>query len=253
MLHTLLGVDSEWRTATGAPDPFPTVGRVGRVGHAPAMWQRTVSAPGPCGEHLHPRWDPALLTHQPGRSYPVSGSPCLGGADWSRTISADAADSQSLPQSSPRLSLNSDELDHMMHVACEIAGQMVELMVDTGAQMSIMTLPMVQRLGITSFIDQSEMGIASGVGVALIVGRLRGVPVRLGQVQIAMDFGVLHIKDSFAMLGMDQLQRFKCVLDMEARTVRFGGALGGYEVPFLPAHPRPPLHFVDRGAPCTVM
>lgn len=142
----------------------------------------------------------------------------------------------------------------MMHVACEIAGQTVELMVDTGAQMSIMTLPMVQRLGIVSCIDQSEMGIASGVGVALIVGRLRNVPVRLGQVQIAMDFGVLHIKDSFAMLGMDQLQRFKCVLDMEARTVRFGGALGGYEVPFLPPHPRRPHHAdLMAEAPCTLM
>merc|ERR1719410_457941 len=130
----------------------------------------------------------------------------------------DVAGSQPLPLASRSRSTNSlsspgsDELDHMMHVACEIAGQTVELMVDTGAQMSIMTLPMVQRLGITSFIDQSEMGIASGVGVALIVGRLRGVPVRLGHVQIAMDFGVLHIRDSFAMLGMDQLQRFKCVL-----------------------------------------
>uniref|UniRef100_A0A7S4QWE5 Aspartic peptidase DDI1-type domain-containing protein n=1 Tax=Alexandrium monilatum TaxID=311494 RepID=A0A7S4QWE5_9DINO len=147
------------------------------------------------------------------------------------------------------------EEDNMIHIASEIAGRGVDLMVDTGAQLSIMTLPMVQRLGITSHIDHTEMGLASGVGVALILGRLRGVRVRMGQVEMAMDFGVLHIKDSFAMLGMDQMQRYRCVLDLDKRVICFGGDLRGVEVPFMSVRPRRgarPVADVEE-ATCTVL
>jgi len=148
--------------------------------------------------------------------------------------------------------------ENMVYVLGEIAGQSCELLVDTGAQLSVMTLPMVQRLGLVPYIDQSEMGVAAGVGAALILGRLRDIPVRLGAgtVQFTMDFAVLYMGDSFAMLGMDQMQRFKCMLDLERRMIVLRGQAGGVEVPFLPPRERGPC----TGAPvemacfaCTVM
>jgi len=71
------------------------------------------------------------------------------------------------------------------------------------------------------------------VGQARILGRLRGVPVRLGAVEFSMDFSVLGVGESMLLLGIDQMRRFKCIVDLERQRLTFGGA-GGVDVPFLP-------------------
>merc|ERR1719191_466469 len=102
----------------------------------------------------------------------------------------------------------------MIYVQCEIAncGVAVEMLVDTGAQMSVISLPLVRQLGLHDSVDGREQGVASGVGYARILGRLRGVPVRLGThagVEFALDFSVLGVDQELLMLGIDQLRRFE--------------------------------------------
>mmetsp|Transcript_128873 Transcript_128873/g.313163 ORF Transcript_128873/g.313163 Transcript_128873/m.313163 type:complete len:138 (+) Transcript_128873:3-416(+) len=126
----------------------------------------------------------------------------------------------------------------MVYVACVIGdGGAVEMMVDTGAQMSVISAPLAQRFGLMAHLDRSHQGVASGVGQARILGKLRGVPVKLGLVEFALDFSVLGIDDQLLMLGLDQMRRFKCIVDLEQDCLRFGGR-GGVEVPFLPNPPR---------------
>mmetsp|Transcript_35895 Transcript_35895/g.99519 ORF Transcript_35895/g.99519 Transcript_35895/m.99519 type:complete len:245 (-) Transcript_35895:3-737(-) len=235
MWSGIFGLDSEWKTSFGNPDPFPTV--------APFGGARACRALGNAGEPVELRgWTSKARRCYTPSPAPViiltdsrlgTGSPCTPVGSRSRGGSGFGDGFEFQPVSQRGKPPPSEDMDNMIHVASEIVGWPVDLMVDTGAQLSIMTLPLVQRLGMTSRIDQSEMGVASGVGTALIIGRLRAVPVRMGKVEIAMDFGVLHIKDSFAMLGMDQMQRFKCILDLDKRAIRFGGDLRGVEVPFM--------------------
>ena len=49
--------------------------------------------------------------------------------------------------------------------------------------------------------------------------------------RFALDFSVLEIKIELLLLGLDQLSRFKCIIDLEQNVLVFGGA--GIQVPFL--------------------
>ena len=50
--------------------------------------------------------------------------------------------------------------------------------------------------------------------------------------RFALDFSVLEVNDQLLLLGLDQLRRFKCIIDLEQNVLVFGGA-GGVQVPFL--------------------
>ena len=108
----------------------------------------------------------------------------------------------------------------------------VEMMVDSGAQHSVISAPLARRLGLMNRLDRSEQGVAAGVGRARIIGKLRSVAIYLKNVEFALDFSVLEIQDQLLLLGLDQLRRFKCIIDLEQNVLVFGGA-GGVQVPFL--------------------
>lgn len=141
----------------------------------------------------------------------------------------------------------------MCEVACVVGdGVCVEMMVDSGAQSSVMSSSLARELGLERRIDRREVGIAMGVGRARIIGRIRGVVCTLGNVEFDMDFVVLDVPDKILLLGLDQLRRFKCVIDLEKEVLVFGGR-DGVEVPMLP----PSEQHVDWGSAlggmCSVM
>lgn len=139
--------------------------------------------------------------------------------------------------------------DSLVYVACEIANTAVEMMVDTGAQSSVISMPLVRRLRLETHLDSRYQGVASGVGTARILGKLRGVPVKLGHVEFALDFSVLGVDDPLLLLGIDQLRRFRCIVDLDKQLLIFGGS-GGVEVPFLPPSPS---RLSYRAAGCPTM
>ena len=121
----------------------------------------------------------------------------------------------------------------MLLVGAVLGGFGIELLVDTGAQSSILSAPLMSRLGLGAALDRSMQGVAQGVGSARIVGRCRDVPLVLGHVEFLIDMTILDVESDLAMLGLDQLRRFKCIVDLEREVLVFGGS-GGVEVPFLP-------------------
>jgi DNA damage-inducible protein 1 len=129
-----------------------------------------------------------------------------------------------------------EEPTEMIYVACEMASATVEMLVDTGAQSSVISQPLVQRLGLQRHLDARYQGMAAGVGSAPIQGKLRGVPVRLGHVEFMLDFIVLGINEQLLMLGLDLMKRFKVIVDLERNQLQFGGR-DGVAVPFLPPSP----------------
>jgi DNA damage-inducible protein 1 len=146
----------------------------------------------------------------------------------------------------PSNSFPYEEDDDLVHVACEIGNVAVEMMVDTGAQSSVISKSLAQRLGLMRFLDSSRQGIASGVGTARILGRLPGIQVKLGHVEFAMDFTVLDVEEQLLMLGIDQMKKYKCIVDLERKCIVFGGR-NGCEVPFLP--PSPSRFSIRRACP----
>ena len=65
------------------------------------------------------------------------------------------------------------------------------------------------------------------------MGHCRNVRLEMGHVEFLCDFAVLDVEASIAMLGLDALRFFRCIVDLDRNVLVFGGA-GGVEVPFLP-------------------
>ena len=138
--------------------------------------------------------------------------------------------------SSPSLpfGLGPSRQPHMCEVACIVGEDIcMEMMVDSGAQSSVMSSSLAEQLGLTSRIDRREQGIATGVGRARISGCIRDVGCTMGNVEFYMDFIVVEVPEKLLLLGLDQLRRFKCVIDLDKEVLVFGGR-DGVEVPMLP-------------------
>merc|ERR1712137_293539 len=144
-------------------------------------------------------------------------------------------------QSSLSATVNDDgsnlEDNSLLHVPCEIGNRVVEMMVDTGAQSSVISVPLMRTLGLDHLLNRQYQGVAAGVGRARILGRCENVPVKIGHVEFRLFFLVLDISESMLILGIDQMKRFKCMIDLESNKLIFGGR-DGVEVEFLPPEPR---------------
>jgi hypothetical protein len=124
---------------------------------------------------------------------------------------------------------------HMCEVAWILGdGVCVEMMVDSGAQTSVITLALARQLDLESKIDKSHSGVAAGVGRARIVGKITNVICTLGNVEFHMDLMVLDAPDKLLLLGLDLMRKYLCIIDLQKEVLIFGGN-GGVEVPMLPA------------------
>lgn len=125
----------------------------------------------------------------------------------------------------------------MCLVPCAIGSITIEMLVDTGAQSSVLSLPLVRRLGLEGRLDRRLQGVAAGVGRARILGAARDVVCAfgVGHVEFLMDFMVLEVNDPLAIIGLDQLRKYNCLVDVGSEKLIFGG-VGGVEVDMLPAN-----------------
>ena len=119
----------------------------------------------------------------------------------------------------------------MLYISGRVGSAPCDILVDTGAQFSVISTPLMRRLGLSSRLNTGVQGVAAGVGRARIIGYLPDVPIYLGQVEFLFNLTVLDITDELLILGLDQMRRFKCVVDLEKNCLTFGGA-GGVDVPF---------------------
>jgi hypothetical protein len=124
--------------------------------------------------------------------------------------------------------------DHMLFVACTIDQHEVAMLVDTGASTSAMSIQMVHLLGLQHKMNASIYGNAKGVGSSSILGIVEHVSCMIGEnVGFRSFFMVLEGKMPYCILGLDQMRRFNCLVDVGGNVLRFGG-IDGVCVPFLP-------------------
>eukprot|EP00525_Craspedostauros_australis_P001925 CAMPEP_0198120338 /NCGR_PEP_ID=MMETSP1442-20131203/28698_1 /TAXON_ID= /ORGANISM="Craspedostauros australis, Strain CCMP3328" /LENGTH=275 /DNA_ID=CAMNT_0043778975 /DNA_START=96 /DNA_END=923 /DNA_ORIENTATION=- len=122
--------------------------------------------------------------------------------------------------------------DHMLFVLCELDDRVVEMLVDSGASTSAISSTMMERLSLQHKMSPHVAGQASGVGSARILGALENICCSIGQVEFRLFFMVLESPVPFLILGLDQMRRFKCVIDLDSNSLRFGGA-DGVSAPFM--------------------
>jgi DNA damage-inducible protein 1 len=85
------------------------------------------------------------------------------------------------------------------------------------------------------FIMLKSLFAATGVGTAPIIGRIENCPVQIGHVEFLLYFSVLEMEDDMLILGIDQMRRFNCLIDLQHNQLIFGGR-DGVEVDFFRTH-----------------
>ena len=125
---------------------------------------------------------------------------------------------------------------HMCVVPCVIGSGTpssicVEMMIDTGAQTSVMSLALAKELGLSNRINSMYRGVANGVGQARICGKIRNVAVEFtgSHVEFPMDFMVLDVSERLLLLGLDLMRRYQCIVNLQKEVLIFGGDGGRSE------------------------
>ena len=105
-------------------------------------------------------------------------------------------------------------------VQCYINGFLIPAVIDTGAQISIMSEACLKRCHLHKDIDTRYKGRAIGVGHSEILGRVPSLPIRLGPVSFKSMISVLKDSRVDFIIGMDLLNKFESEINIKNRWIK---------------------------------
>jgi hypothetical protein len=108
-----------------------------------------------------------------------------------------------------------------VQVLCEINGYLVQGMVDTGAEISVMSSSCAKRCRIANLIDTQHSGKAIGVGSSDIVGGIDNLGMRIGPLNFQNKVSILRNSRCDLLIGLDILERFQCEVSLKEKIVKF--------------------------------
>eukprot|EP00123_Amoebidium_parasiticum_P001301 comp12355_c0_seq1/m.7235 comp12355_c0_seq1/g.7235 ORF comp12355_c0_seq1/g.7235 comp12355_c0_seq1/m.7235 type:complete len:516 (-) comp12355_c0_seq1:217-1764(-) len=120
---------------------------------------------------------------------------------------------------------------NMLYVNCCVNNHPIKAFVDTGAQMTIMTVDCAQRTGLMRLCDRRFKGVAQGVGSAPILGKIHATAICIGGDYLPTSFSILETAGVDVILGLDFLKSHQCGLDLDRGVLRIGTTMR--ETPFL--------------------
>jgi len=119
----------------------------------------------------------------------------------------------------------------MLYINCIVNGHPVKAFIDSGAQTTIMSSACAERCDIHRLVDSRWAGIAKGVGIQRIVGRIHMVQLQIGEDFLPTSFSILEEQPMDMLLGLDMLKRHQCLIDLKRNLLVIGTT--GTETPFL--------------------
>jgi len=152
-----------------------------------------------------------------------------------RTTRRHSAPSLTGSSSSSNIVSNNHHGHQMCVISCVLGkgGKKVEMMVDSGASNSAISYGLAKHLKLDRMMSQLN-GRAFGVGSAQIVGHISNVPCIVGKMEFPIDFLVLDgpYQEDLLLLGLDQMRKHGCMIDLSEEIILFGGRKG-IEVPMV--------------------
>jgi hypothetical protein len=107
-----------------------------------------------------------------------------------------------------------EDRGHPLIVQVEINGFSVPAVIDTGAQMSIISEACVKRCHLHKNMETRFFGKAVGVGKSDIIGRVNYMPLRIGPLNFKSRLSVLRESRVDMLIGMDLLNKFQCEINI---------------------------------------
>eukprot|EP00956_Cyclotella_meneghiniana_P015805 scaffold24550_cov60-Cyclotella_meneghiniana.AAC.10 len=128
----------------------------------------------------------------------------------------------------------------MLYINCSVKEKPLQVFVDSGAQMTIMSSTCAERLGLLHLLDDRFEGTAVGVGTGKILGKIHIVDLNIGGYDFPCSITVMDSKEGLGdknmdcLFGLDMLKRHRCCIDLGKNVLKFPSAGGGgLEAPFL--------------------
>jgi len=119
-----------------------------------------------------------------------------------------------------------------------------KLMIDSGAQVSVMSNYMANYLGISHLIDTRMQGQAKGVGTSNILGCIYNCHIKIdGNISTPINFRIMDndFDKHLILLGLDFLNSHNCIVNFQSRTIQINnnvikfmneGEINNYTLPF---------------------
>ncbi|XP_067946090.1 protein DDI1 homolog 2-like [Watersipora subatra] len=133
---------------------------------------------------------------------------------------------------------------HMLYINCRVNGHAVKAFVDSGAQMTIMSKSCAERCHISHLMDKRWAGIAKGVGVQKILGRVHMCQISINNDHLQCSFSILEDQQMDMLLGLDMLKRHQCCIDLKKNLLLIGTT--GTETSFLSEADLPAIARLNR-------
>lgn len=118
---------------------------------------------------------------------------------------------------------------NMLYIKGKINDNELDIFVDTGAQVSIMSLKLARELGVDYLIDHFCEGTLVGVGSKKMSGKIHYLDIQLGNFSLPCGFTIIDNDDIKIMLGLNSMLSLGCILDLKNKKMIFNN----YEVKFL--------------------
>jgi hypothetical protein len=120
-------------------------------------------------------------------------------------------------------------------VTCEINGFRIPAIIDTGAEVTVMSTSCAKRCHLLNQIDTQHCGEAIGVGSdsSEIVGGIERLGMRIGPLNFMNKLSVLRNSRCDLILGLDVLRRFNGDISLRDRTLKLYVRGEKVTVPFL--------------------
>ncbi|XP_030280578.1 nuclear receptor-interacting protein 3 [Sparus aurata] len=117
-----------------------------------------------------------------------------------------------------------EEEEDFIYVPCKCLGHEVNLLIDTGCKLNLMSSVTVERLGLKDLVDENKME-TEGFPFQrklCIDGNIRELSLTVGQLRIMCSFAIIETNRSLMSVGNKTLKKLKCVIDTEKQMLVFG-------------------------------
>lgn len=110
----------------------------------------------------------------------------------------------------------------LCYIKCTYNNVSLKVVIDSGAQISVMASSLLPILGLEYKIDKNYRGTAMGVGTSNILGKIFEVDFECGNYTLTSNFSVMEMKENMILLGLDFLVNNECVIDIKNKELLIG-------------------------------
>ena len=119
----------------------------------------------------------------------------------------------------------------MLYIGAKVNGVEIQAFVDSGAQSTIISKGLAEKIGLSRLIDTRFAGMAMGIGTSKILGRVHAADMEILGKKFTCSFTVLEDNKVDFLFGLDNLKRHQCCIDLVQNMLHMRN--GVISVPFL--------------------